>query len=172
MSIGTRITRAIGMAAVIAIVLPATAIAAPPEHSPAVLIDLPLGPGDACDFAVDITNPDYRMRDTAFAPHKNGSQRFTERGFNVIRGTNPDNGKMLELRGGAAFTFAFAADGALEVDGRGLFFAWYLPGDDSDLGPGLWLVRGHGQEVYDADGNFVRATFSGMAIDACAALGD
>ena len=56
--------------------------------------------------------------------------------------------------------------------GTGWIFAWYLPGDDSDLGAGLFLVHGRIQEFYDTEGSFVRATFSGTAIDVCEALGD
>ncbi len=171
MTIASRLARAIGLAAAGALLLPASALASPPTHSDAVLFDIELAPGEVCDDGVVLSNPTYRQKDTAFAPRPDGSQRFSERGFAASRATNMSTGAFVENRGGASISYRFAADGSLVVQGTGFLFAWYAEGDDSDLPAGLWLVHGRVTETYAADGTFIRATFSGNAIDACEAIG-
>ena len=93
-------------------------------------------------------------------------------GHGVVACHGPHDWRNGRQAGGSAIEYRFAADGSIIAIGTGLLFAWYLPGDDSQLGPGLFLVNGRVREVYDTDGNFVSATFSGKAIDVCEALGD
>jgi hypothetical protein len=165
-----RAARALVIGVIAAIAVPATVLAAPPEHAPGDPPPLLLAAGDACDFAVELSNPAYHARDTSFAPLPDGTTRFSERGMAASRATNIGTGATLDRRGGSAVLYRFAADGSIVARATGLVFAWYLPGDDSPLGPGLWLVNGRVTETYGTDGGFLHATFSGTAIDACAAL--
>ena len=169
-------SRALAHAAVIAtialVVAAPGALAAPPEHAPAEPPDLVLPGGDFCEHDVVLSTPTHRLHDTAYAPLPDGTTRFAERGMAATRATDATTGATLDTRGGSSLVFRFAADGSLVVTGTGWFFAWYLPGDDSDLGPGVFLTHGRIQETYDSSGTFVSATFSGTAIDVCEALGD
>lgn len=171
MSIAIRVARGLALAAAAALMVPAGVLAVPPEHSPTVPVDVELPAGDVCEHAVVLSNPTYRLHDTAYAPLPDGSTRFFSRGMASSRATDVQTGATVDSRGGSALVFRFAADGSIAVQGTGLIFAWYVPGDDSDLGPGLWLVNGRVTETYGPDGTFIRATFSGHALDVCAALG-
>jgi hypothetical protein len=148
------------------------ALAAPPQHSPAEPPDLVLPGGDFCEHDVVLSTSSHGLRDTAFAPLPDGTERVIERAVAATRATDATTGAFLDTKGGSSLVFRFAADGSLVVAGTGWIFAWYLPGDDSDLGAGLFLVHGRITETYDSAGTFVNATFSGTSIDVCEALGD
>jgi hypothetical protein len=170
MAVPTRLVRALVIAALAAVAIPATVLAAPPEHSPVVPAAVVFAPGDICDDGIVLSNPGLKALDTAFAPHPDGSVRFGERGRTPSLATDTTNGNTIFARGGSSITITVAPDGSMVADARGLVFAWYLPGDDSELGAGLFLVNGHAQERYAADGTFLSATFDGRATDVCAAL--
>ena len=172
MTTASRLVRVIGLAAAVALLLPAAALAAPPQHAPAELADLVLPGGEFCEHDVVLSTPTHRLHDTAFAPLPDGTERVIERGMAATRATDATTGAFLDTKGGSSLTLRYAADGSLGVTGSGWFFVWYLPGDDSDLGPGVFLTQGRVQETYDSTGTFVSATFRGKAIDVCAALGD
>ncbi len=169
MASAKRLTLAIGLGAIAAIALPAAVLAAPPQHTRVDRPPLEL-PAEVCGFPVELSNPTNRVLDTTYAPHRDGSSIFRERGMAASRATNLDTGATLDRNGGSALAYDFAADGSVVVQATGLVFAWYLPGDESTLGAGLWLVNGRVVETYAADGSFISGTFSGTAIDACAAI--
>ena len=166
----TRLARALATAVLAAVAIPATVLAAPPEHNPAVPAPVLFAPGDICEDGIILSNPGLKARDTAFAPHPDGSMRFSDRGRTPSLATDTTTGNTIFARGGSSITITVAPDGSVTADARGLVFAWYLPGDDSELGAGLFLVNGHAQEHYAADGTFLSATFDGRATDVCAAL--
>ena len=172
MTTASRLVRVIGLAAAVALLLPAAALAAPPEHAPTAPQDLVLPAGEFCEHAVLLSTPSHNLHDTIYAPRSDGSVRVRSRGMADSRATDLLTGAAVNARGGSSLLFRFAADGSTVVTGTGTLFAWYLPGDDSDLGPGLFLIRGRIQEVYDADGNFVSSRFKGNSLDVCEALGD
>jgi hypothetical protein len=178
MDVPLRSTRshALARAAVIAvmalIVAAPAALAAPPQHAPAEPPDLVLPGGDFCEHDIVLSSVSNGLRDTAFAPLPDGTERVIERGVAATSATDATTGAVLDTKGGSSLTFRFAADGSLVVVGTGWIFAWYLPGDDSDLGAGLFLVHGRITETYDSEGTFVNATFTGTSIDVCEALGD
>ena len=131
--------------AVMALVVAApAALAAPPQHAPADLADLVLPGGDFCEHDVVLSTPTHSLHDTAFAPLPDGTERVIERGMAATRATDATTGAFLDTKGGSSLTFRFAADGSLDVTGTGWFFVWYLPGDDSDLGPGAVPHAGPG----------------------------
>ena len=170
MAIWTRAIRAIGIGVVAAVALPAAVLAAPPVHTPAEDVVIVFAPGDICDDGIVLTNPGFKAHDTAFAPHPDGSVRFSDRGRTPSLATDTTTGKTLFRRGGSSIVITTAGDGSIVADATGLIFAWYLPGDDSELGAGLFLVNGHAQERYAPDGTFLSATFDGRATNVCEAL--
>jgi hypothetical protein len=170
MATWSRAIRAIGIGVVAAVALPAAVLAAPPVRTPAEAVDTVLAPGEVCEDGIVLSNPGFRAWDWTFAAHRDGSVRFKEAGRAPSLATDTTTGKSIFRRGGSTITFTVAADGSLVADATGLNFAWYLPGDDSELGAGLFLVDGHAQEHYAADGTFLYATFDGHATDVCAAL--
>jgi hypothetical protein len=118
-----------------------------------------------------IESPILRARDSLFDESASGSIRFLSRGFATQIVTNVANGNSLSFQGGYRVTSLVAADGSLRVDASGTgFVAWYLEGDNSELGPGLFHVSGHVTEWYDSDGTLIRATFRGTATNLCEAL--
>ena len=170
MTTATRVARVLSIAALLVALVPGAAVAAPPEHESPEVVELTLPGGDFCAHDVVLSNPSYRLRDTFYGPLPDGTLRIRERGMAASQATDAITGDSVFRHGGSSLTFAFAADGSLVATATGLFFAWYLPGDDSELGPGVFLANGRGSEVYDAEGNFVSATFRGTAIDVCEAL--
>ena len=164
------VARSTAIAAFALVIAAPAALAAPPTHAPAVSIEVLVPGGDYCEHDVVLTNPTFRSHDTDFAALPDGTVRFRERGMASSRATDVATDAFIESKGGAAIVYRFAADGSVIAVGTGLLFAWYLPGDDSELGAGLFLVNGRVREVYDTDGTFVSSTFSGSAIDVCEAL--
>jgi len=167
-----RVRRVLAMA-VIVITLSAfavpTAMAGAPESSPA--IDSPLTLDEVCTNPIHFANPKLKAKDSLFDAGRDGSQRLLTRGMGVSLVTDLVTGATYSFKGGFRLAFTFEADGSVRVDGSGTdILAWYFPGDDSELGPGLFDVNGHVTEWYAPDGSFIRATFHGKAIDVCAAL--
>jgi hypothetical protein len=172
MAFAFRFARAAAVGIIAAVALPAAVLAAPPVHAPGVSADLVFAPGEICDDGIVLSNPDLKVLETTFAPHPDGSSRFKGRGRTPSLATDTTNGNTIFRRGGSSITITMAADGSAVADASGLVFAWYLPGDDSELGAGLFLVNGHAQERYAADGTFLSATFDGRATNVCEALAD
>ena len=116
-------------------------------------------------------NTSINARDTVFDPARDGSFRILSRGSAVSRAVDQETGAVYPHARRLSFITTFAADGSVRVDATGTdIIAWYFPGDDSELGPGMWDINGHVTEWYAPDGSFIKATFSGHATDICAAL--
>ena len=160
---------AVGVLALSMVVAPAT-FAGKPDSSPSV--DEPFTVDGVCTNEVAFSNTTIKGTDSLFDVKRNGSQRWMTRGMAVSLATDLHTGATYGMKGGFHFTVKWAADGSYRVDATGSdILAWYFPGDDSELGPGLWDISGHATEYYAADDTFLRATFSGRATDVCAALG-
>ena len=124
-----------------------------------------------CDFPVRLEKVREKFKDMLFGTSPDGSQRILSRGFFDGRATNVDSGEFLTSTGGGRATFTFEADGSVRVDISGaILFAWYLPGDDVNIEPGLYHVQGHVTEWYAPDGTLIRAVVRGHAVDVCEAL--
>lgn len=144
-------------------------VAAPPEHTPGHLDPLVLE--GVCDFPVRLENVREKFKDTLFGPAPDDSVRFLSRGFFDGTATNVTTGAYLTSKGGGRVTIRFEGDGTVRVDVTGAaLFAWYFPGDDVNVEPGLYHVQGHGTEWYAADGSLVRAIVRGHVVDVCEAL--
>jgi hypothetical protein len=162
----------VGACLLIAVLAPGAVNAAPPAHeSVSDAPPLSFGAGEICADPVTLSTVALTSRVTAFAPAKDGSSRFLDRGFAHSRLTNDATGATFDWTGGYGTSITTAADGSVHVAATGTHFAWYLEGDDSDLPPGMWAIRGLATEDYAADGTFLFATFRGHAVDACAAVG-
>ena len=149
------------------------ALAGKPVTGPSANVPYVFAAGAPCTNAVVFENTSINSRDSAFDPSRDGSWRLLARGSAVSQVVDQETGAVYAMRGGYRFLVTFAPDGSFRVDGDGTdIIAWYFPGDDSDLGPGLWDTDGHVTEWYAADGTFLKATFSGHATDICAALED
>jgi hypothetical protein len=171
MPMTTRLARALGVAALAAMMLPAAVLAAPPQHSPTDVPPTVLDAGAPCRDAMRFENLELNGKDTAFAPAPSGSQRFLSRGSGVSRVTDLDNGNVYDFRGGVRILVTVAPDGSVRADASGRdYIAFYLPGDDSTVGPGLFQMSGHLTEWYAPDGSFLRAEFHGTAVNLCEVL--
>ena len=150
-----------------------SALAAKPVTGPSPNNPYAFAAGEMCTNAVVFENTTLKARDSVFAVSKSGSQRILTRGMGVSRVVDQVTGATYHMKGGFGFRVTIAADGSVRVDGHGTdIIAWYYPGDDSDLGPGLFDINGSITEWYAPDGTFIKATAKGSATDICAALGD
>ncbi len=172
MAIRTRAVRAIGIAIISAVVLPAAALAAPPTHSVSPNLPIDFAAGTVCADTIRFENLSLNAKDTAFAPTPSGSERIVTRGSGVSRATNLDSGATYDMRGGFRIQLTFGADGSLRADATGTdFIAYYFAGDPSVVGSGLFRLSGHLTEWYGPDGSYLGNAFRGKAVDLCAALG-
>ncbi|HEX5828048.1 MAG TPA: hypothetical protein VFY23_11035 [Candidatus Limnocylindrales bacterium] len=145
--------------------------AAKPDRSPAVDEPIEFATGEVCAHAIRFENTVLRSSDTLFGPAPDGSQRLLGTGMAVSEVVDLVTLATYRMRGGFQFTYMFEPDGSIRVDGQGTgIIAWYYPGDNSELGPGLWDVDGRVTEWYAPDGTFIRASMSGGATDICGAL--
>jgi len=158
---------------VVALALAPAALAGKPATGPAANFPYTFLAGAPCANAVVFENTSINARDTVFDPARDGSFRILSRGSAVSRAVDQVTGAVYPMRGGYSFITTFAADGSVRVDATGTdIIAWYFPGDDSVLPPGLWDIDGRITEWYAPDGSFIKATFNGHATDICAALED
>lgn len=148
----------------------APALAAPPVHEPLALDALEFAAGDMCSFAIRVETTGGNVRQTTFAPAPDGTVRILQRGYATSLVTNLDSGETLALGGGSRITIAFRADGSIDAWGSGVFFAFYVEGDASDLGPGMHVVMGRVTERYAPNGSLIRATFKGRSTNLCEVL--
>jgi hypothetical protein len=164
---------ALAIALTAALAIPAMALATAPTTTPTVAPPVSFAAGTLCDDAILFENVTVKGHDSLFAPGPHGDQRFLGRGFGSSIVTDLDSGNTLSFKGGVRITAVFAPDGSYRVDGSGTdILAWYFPGDDSELGSGIFHVTGHITEWYAADGTFIRATASGASVNVCDALAD
>ena len=167
-----RLAASITFASMLMGVLAPAALAAPPAHEPAPdLPPLSFAAGEVCADPITLEITDYTAKSTTFAPARDGSIRILERGWAENEVRNDATGESVMSAGGYMTSIVIDADGAVHVRGTGAHFAWYFEGDVSDLAPGFWGIWGHATEDYAGDGTFLFATFSGRAIDFCAAVG-
>ena len=147
------------------------ALAGKPVTGPSPNFPYAFPAGAPCTNAVVFENTSINSKDSAFDPARDGSWRLLTRGSAVSQVVDQETGAVYSMRGGFHFQVTFAPDDSFRVDGAGTdIIAWYFPGDDSDLPPGLWDVDGRITEWYAPDGSFIKATFDGHATDICAAL--
>jgi hypothetical protein len=161
------------IAALTLLVAAPAALAGKPVTGPSANFPYAFPAGAPCTNPVVFENTSINSRDSAFDPARDGSWRLLTRGSAVSRAVDQITGAVYWMRGGYRFLATFAPDGSFRVDADGTdIIAWYYPGDDSELGPGLWDTDGHVTEWYDPNGAFIKATFSGHATNICAALED
>jgi hypothetical protein len=165
-----RLARALCAAVVLVALIAGPSLAAPPTHEYAPAGPIEFGAGELCDFPLRLSTVVDRGKTTTFAPGTDGSQRVETRGFASSLLENLDTGKQVTYAGGYRLSFRIAADGSVRADGTGQITAFYLEGDVTELGAGIWSVEGHVTEHYDATGTFLFATFDGRATDLCALI--
>jgi hypothetical protein len=126
-----------------------------------------------CGFPALLDDDFSKAKALIFPPDEDGNQRIIQNG--VIQSTfinldDPDRSINLNL--GGKITIHVNADGTLQAQASGTFFAWYGPAEAaaSELGVGVFLVHGRGTESYDSAGNLVEATAWGQVTDLCAEL--
>jgi hypothetical protein len=166
--------RSLAASLAIAAVLSAApaAVARPPTHAPTPLPpDLEFAPGEVCEDGILVHTWWMRVRSTEWAPLPDGTVRLADRGAARSTITNTGTGASMEVVGGSRLAFRLLPDGSTVVDGTGALLVWYLPGDPSELDPGVYLVNGHAREVYAPDGTLTGATFDGRARNLCDLLG-
>jgi hypothetical protein len=162
--------RILGSLVMVALLLSAApAAASPPVHSSEPLPPARFAAGEVCPFAIEFGTTTERSKQTTFAVKKDGSQRFLDRGFAAGYATNLDTGMTIDSRGGYMISVVVDADGSVRADAHGRFFAYYFPGDRSDIGVGLFAVRGHVTERYSPDGTLIGTRTTGRVTDLCAA---
>jgi hypothetical protein len=83
---------------------------------------------------------------------------------------NVDTGETLRFAGGFRISIVFNADGSIDADGTGSLFAYYFPGDPSEIGTGWHHISGHLVEHYASDGTYLGNEFSGSSQNLCEAL--
>jgi hypothetical protein len=128
-------------------------------------------PGVFCDFAsrFEVLRDEFREWSET---RKDGSVVTVTVGRSTLRVTNLDEPSNRRIVSGPyVFTLLERPDGSIRADLVGTGIGFYFAGDPTDLGQGLWALRGHATEWYDADGNLVNARFRGHSADLCAALG-
>ena len=128
-------------------------------------------PGVFCDFAsrFEVLRDDFREWSRT---RRDGTVVTVIAGRSTLRVTNleePSNRRI--VAGPYVYTQLAKVDGSLRVDVVGAAIGFYFEGDPTNLGQGLWALRGHATEWYDAEGNLLQARFRGHSVDLCAALG-
>lgn len=174
-SIGRRVRQAgVAMALVAGLTLaaaPAT-FAAKPVTEPITSEPIEFPAGEPCGDPTRFENLKLTGTTTTFPPSRNGSTLIVSAGTGKSLVTNQATGGRYAFAGWFVISTVIFADGSARVDAVGTdFIVWYLAGDPSELGPGLYRVEGHATEWYDADGAMVRATASGRVTDLCAKVG-
>ena len=168
-----RLTTPLVAGLLLAALATSSALAGKPATGPSPNNSYAFAAGEMCTNAVVFENTTLKARDSAFGVSPSGTQRILSRGMGVSRVVDQATGATYHMKGGFGFRVTIAADGSVRVDGHGTdIIAWYYPGDDSELGPGLFDINGYITEWYAPDGTFLKATSRGSATDICAALGD
>ena len=151
-------------------VAPAAA-AARPVHVYETAPTLEFAAGEVCDFPVSVEALDAD-KVTIFAPGPDGTVRIHSSGIGRNRIANLTTGASSTYQGGFSVNIRIEADGSIVFDGSGDLTAFYFPGDNSELGPGLFEVHGHLVERYAPDGSLIAATYSGQARNLCDVVAD
>ncbi|MBW3612364.1 MAG: hypothetical protein KY392_00725 [Chloroflexi bacterium] len=132
---------------------------------------IPFGP-EYCGFPVLLEDQFAKVKELIFPPDGEGNQRIIVTGIYKSTLTNETTGEAIGINIPGKLTIHFLADGSSVWHGSGHILVWYTPdqADESELGAGLFLVRGRVTEVYDADFNLIEATSTGRVTDLCAQL--
>jgi hypothetical protein len=163
---------AIVSALVVTLAMVHVTLAAPPVHTATPLPpDLEFAPGEVCEHGILVHTWSSRIHTTAFTPRPGATLRAMDRGASRSTITDLETGALVEAKGGSRLSFRTLPDGTTVVDGTGSLLVWYLPGDPSELAPGVYLVNGHAREIYAPDGTLLGATFDGRARNLCEMLG-
>jgi hypothetical protein len=141
-------------------------------HEPALPLLVPGGPEGACPFDVQFENTIDQLKTFVFPVDSNDEQRIVFVGHVVLEATNLETGESVLLPNNGKLTLWFRADGSVDASFAGQIMAFYFAADEpvSSLGQGIWYVRGHGTETYDAEGNLLSASATGGVQDVCALL--
>jgi hypothetical protein len=125
-----------------------------------------------CPFPVLLEDDAVKVKELAFPPDAEGDQRLIYPGFYKSTLTNLATGASIRIMTSGSVNFTIRADGTASASGHGRTLVWYTAADapDSDLGQGLFIVRGVATETYDADFNVTSATYRGTVRDICAEL--
>jgi hypothetical protein len=165
---GIALGLALGVMSSSAMAVAASGPVVTPVDSPP--IDFPAG--SVCSDAVRFENTRLTGTTTTYAPDRRGVTRIVTVGAGASLVTNESNHAKQRFSGWFIFTTVIAADGTARVDAYGTdFIVWYVPGDPSEIGPGLFRVQGHATEWYAADGTLTRASYTGKSTDLCAGVG-
>lgn len=167
-----RVGIALGLAAGLMASTTLTVAAGGPVVTPAESPPIDFEADTVCGDAVRFENTRLNGTTTTFPPDRHGVTRIVTVGTGASLVTNQATHATKRFSGWFLVTVVIAADGSARVDAFGTdFIVWYLPGDPSELPPGLFRVQGHATEWYAADGSLTRATYSGRPTDLCASVG-
>jgi len=143
------------------------------EDVPLGAFDFTLPAGDFCDFPLLIEDIAGDITFVFITEDRHGNVLERVIFHTVARYTNTVTGDSFEERFDSVGNSLFRADGTFRIIARNDVLAWYVEGDPSELGPGVWLID-HGRivEEYDAEGNLVSARVdeADEILDVCAAL--
>lgn len=130
------------------------------------------GPNEVCEDAVRVETPRLRGTTTTFPKGRNGVVLDISVGYATTLVTNVESRATYTFRGSFLISIVTFRDGSQRADAFGPgVWAWYLAGDPSELGTGLFQIKRHASETYDAAGNMVKATADGPTTDLCAKVG-
>ncbi len=132
---------------------------------------IPFG-SEFCGFPVLLEDHFAKVKELIFPPDEKGNQRIIVSGVYKSTLTNESTGESMRINIPGKLAIHFDADGSSVWHGSGNILVWYTPdqADESELGSGLFLVRGRVTEVYDAEFNLIEATYTGHVTDLCAEL--
>jgi hypothetical protein len=125
--------------------------------------------GLSCPFDVEWAFETKGVQVTTFPVQENGDQLVRQTGNVTATVTNLENDRSITTNTSDRQDFLFHADGTMDVRINGRALAAYFPGDVG--GPAMYLFIGHLDDTVTAsDFTVLRHSFSGKAIDLCAAL--
>lgn len=173
-----RAVAAVGLAVLMAsLAAPATFAGRPGHRERPVTVPVEAPPiefpaDSPCADAVRFENTELHGTTTTFPVARDGSTTIITIGTGESLVTNLRTGAKTSFGGWFNVIVRIAADGSARVDAFGTdFIVWYLEGDPTDIGVGLYRVQGHATEWYAADGSLTRATHHGRVTDLCAKVG-
>jgi hypothetical protein len=154
-------------AAVLAVFGVGAAYGAKPVREPAQLTGFSFPAGLVCPFAVEAEVVTDRVTETMFS-----SGKVALRGF--FAGRLIGNGNEITVAAPGPITITPRSDGLIDFKSTGPSIIFFFPGD---AGPGdtstgrTYLLKGHTEILVDPTTfAFLDFTFSGRAVDLCAAL--
>ena len=157
----------------VALVGGSAANAAKPERAPYITDPLPLSPGQACAFDVEIAQvPGSKYTQTSFS-----DGRFVVTGSGHDRVRSLPNGPSLTLRTSGKLTLTELTNGDQRVQASGRTVFYFFEGDQGPFGEvgadgALYYIVGHVDEVLDPDTDFTVTSFewSGTATELCSQI--